>query len=151
VFALALPRPLLAATDVTADIVGVWETIDDETRLPTALVLIGESRGVYTGRVLQVLDRNAPVLCGKCPGERHDRPILGMTILTRLRRQGEKFAGGDILDPDSGEIYRTEARLAEGGAKLLLRGYIAVPLLGRTQVWERQSVARIMPPPAARR
>lgn len=124
--------------DVMADIAGTWKTYDDETGRPAALVRIFEDRGGYAGRVLEVLDGQGPSRCGKCVGERHDQPIAGMLVLTGLRWQGDRYAGGEILDPEEGRLYRVEARLTEQGRKLSLRGYLGLPILGRDQVWERQ-------------
>lgn len=124
--------------EVLADIAGTWKTYDDETGRPAALVRIFEDRGVYAGRVLAVLDGQGPSRCGKCTGERRDQPIAGMLILTGLRRQGERYSGGEILDPEEGRVYRVEARLTEQGRKLSVRGYLGLPILGREQVWERQ-------------
>jgi uncharacterized protein (DUF2147 family) len=134
--ALGLALPVLAA-----DIVGIWKAVDDDSGQANALVRIVERRGVYSGTVIQVLDQSAPALCGSCPGERHNQPILGMTILAGMRHQGDGYAGGEILDPDSGTLYRLKARLTDGGARLELRGYVGLPLFGRTQVWERQPEA----------
>jgi uncharacterized protein (DUF2147 family) len=60
-----------------------------------------------------------------------------MTILRGLRREGERYAGGEILDPDDGKVYRCAVTVIEGGKKLEVRGYIGIPLLGRSQVWQR--------------
>ncbi len=123
---------------VMADIAGTWKTYDDETGRPAALVRIFEDRGVYAGRVLEVLDGQGPSRCGKCSGERRDQPIAGMLVLTGLRRQGDRYTGGEILDPEEGRVYRVEARLTEQGRKLSVRGYLGLPILGRDQIWERQ-------------
>jgi hypothetical protein len=36
--------------------------------------------------------------CEKCEGERHNQPIIGMTILWGLTKQGDEYEGGEILD-----------------------------------------------------
>ena len=75
--------------------------------------------------------------CGLCEGALKDQPVIGMTILRGLRRDGSGFGGGTILDPDEGRTYRCTATLRDGGRKLEVRGFIGVPLLGRTQIWVR--------------
>jgi uncharacterized protein (DUF2147 family) len=127
------------------NIVGVWKTYDDETGRPAAVVRIVAERDAYVGRVEQVLDPEAPSRCAKCTGARHDQPIVGMQILTGLRRANGHYAGGEILDPDDGRVYRAEARLIEHGRHLSLRGYIGLPILGRSQVWQRMPEAAIKP------
>jgi uncharacterized protein (DUF2147 family) len=123
----------------TADsIVGTWKTFDDETNQPAALVQISEKNGVFLGVITRVLDSSGPSTCEKCTDSRKGKPILGMEILSNLKKVGESYSGGQILDPDDGEIYRAEMKLKEQGAKLDLRAYIGIPLLGRTQTWIRE-------------
>lgn len=145
---LILLLPLLAQANGAADIVGLWRTIDDETHQPAALVQILAEHGGYSGKVVQLLDRNAPTLCSLCGGERRNQPIVGMNILTGLKRKGEHYGGGEILDPDDGSIYQAEARLIDGGARLAVRGYIGLSLFGRSQFWERVSSPKLTPQPA---
>jgi uncharacterized protein (DUF2147 family) len=141
--------PLLVSTLVQAhdgaDITGLWRTIDDETRQPAALVEIVAEHGEYRARVVQLLDPAAPTLCTACSGARHNQPIVGMTILTGLKRSGEAFVGGEILDPDSGDTYRAQAHLIDAGRRLAVRGYIGLSLFGRSQVWERQAPLTLPP------
>jgi uncharacterized protein (DUF2147 family) len=68
-----------------------------------------------------------------------------MTILTGLKRSGEAFVGGEILDPDSGDTYRAQAHLIDAGRRLAVRGYIGLSLFGRSQVWERQAPLTLPP------
>jgi uncharacterized protein (DUF2147 family) len=75
--------------------------------------------------------------CEGCQGELKNQPVVGMTILRGLRWDGKQYAGGEILDPDDGKRYRCRMRLLDYGRLLEVRGYLGVPLLGRTQVWRR--------------
>ena len=45
--------------------------------------------------------------------------------------------GGDILDPGNGKVYRVRLRPVDGGKKLEVRGFVGMPMLGRTQTWIR--------------
>src|SRR5664279_2909933 len=120
--------------------VGVWKTVDDNTKKEKSLVRIVEANGTYTGKVEKLLDpATAPdAVCKDCSDERKDKPILGMTIVRNVKASGDDkavFDGGDILDPNNGKVYRVKLKLVEGGAKLDVRGYIGTPLFGRTQTW----------------
>jgi uncharacterized protein (DUF2147 family) len=44
--------------------------------------------------------------------------------------------GGAIYDPVSGNTYACQLRL-DGPHRLELRGYVGIPLLGRTTTWLR--------------
>jgi len=60
-----------------------------------------------------------------------------MTILWNLRRQGDTWEGGEILDPENGSVYRCKLHPVSDGSKLEVRGFIGISLLGRTQTWMR--------------
>lgn len=119
---------------------GLWETVSDELGKPDGRVRIQEVAGELRGTVVQVYsppnERPDPV-CGKCEGALKDRPVVGLTILTGVRRTAEGFGQGEILDPNNGKVYRCVLELLEGGRKLAVRGYLGVPLFGRTQTWTR--------------
>ena len=120
--------------------IGMWKTIDDDTHEAKALVEIIEQGGVLSGHIVKLFrhpDEVQDPLCKPCEGERHDQRVLGMTILWNFHRDGDVWDGGEILDPEEGKIYRCKLHPIDGGARLEVRGFIGISLLGRTQVWER--------------
>jgi uncharacterized protein (DUF2147 family) len=138
--ALALVSGLAAAQ--AASPAGLWKTVDDSTKKEKSLVRIVESGGVYTGRVEKVIDPDSPkdAVCKDCTDDRKDKPVVGMTIIRNMKASpGDKnvFEGGDILDPNNGKVYNAKLTLVEGGKKLDVRGYVGMPMLGRTQTWQR--------------
>lgn len=120
--------------------VGLWTTIDDQTGKPKSVIRISESNGELRGKVEKLIretgEEQSPI-CDKCEDARKDQPIIGMTILTGMKKDGNDYAGGQILDPASGKVYRSKMSLLDGGKKLDVRGYIGLPMLGRTQTWLR--------------
>ncbi len=121
--------------------VGLWKNIDDETGKPKALIRITESGGEYKGKIEKLFrepgeDQNP--MCTKCSGELKDKQILGMTMLTNLRQDGDEYTGGEITDAKNGQTYKSKIKVIDGGKKLSVRGYIGIPLLGRSQVWVRE-------------
>jgi uncharacterized protein (DUF2147 family) len=120
--------------------VGLWKTIDDDTKKEKSLVRITENNGVYSGKIEKFLDpaTQADAVCDKCTDERKDKPILGMTILRNLKQSADDktvYDGGDIVDPNNGKVYRSRLKPIEDGKKLEMRGYIG-PFY-RTQHWLR--------------
>jgi uncharacterized protein (DUF2147 family) len=120
--------------------VGVWKTIDDETKKEKSLVRITEAGGVFGGKIEKLLDPDAKpdAKCDKCTDERKDQPVLGMVILRNLKQDAddkEVWAGGEILDPNNGKTYRARLKPIDGGKRLEMRGYLG-PFY-RTQVWQR--------------
>ncbi len=128
----------VVSAQTSDSITGLWKTFDDETNQPAALVQIIEKNGVFSGTVTKLLDTSGPSTCEKCTDSRKGKPVLGMEIFSGLKKTGESYTGGQILDPDDGEIYKAEMKLKDQGAKLDLRAYIGIPLLGRTQTWIRE-------------
>jgi len=129
-------QPLFAQDMST--ITGLWKTFDDDTNQPAALVEITVKDGIYSGVIKKILDPSALPTCEKCTDSRKGKPVLGMEILTGLKKFGESYGEGRILDPDDGEIYRTEMKVKDQGSKLEVRAYIGIPLLGRTQTWVKE-------------
>ena len=120
--------------------VGVWKTIDDDTKKEKSLVRITESNGVFSGRIDKLLDPDTKqdAGCEKCSDDRKDKPVLGMTIMRGVKQNADDpavYDAGHILDPNNGKIYRLRLKPVDGGKKLEMRGYIG-PFY-RTQVWMR--------------
>jgi uncharacterized protein (DUF2147 family) len=119
--------------------VGLWRTYDDKDGQAASLVLIEDKGGMLEGRVIRILPRPGhPVdaLCEKCEGARKNQPVTGMTILWGMRRDGDEYDGGEILDPDNGNTYRCRMRVLAD--KLEVRGYLGISLFGRSQTWARE-------------
>jgi len=128
----------LAAGAANASPVGLWKTIDDETGKARSLVRIGINDGVLTGVVEEILDPGKrDAVCEACEGELKGKPIVGMSIIRDMRFAQDQYEGGVILDPNNGKTYKCVIWLDEDGQKLNVRGYIGLPLLGRSQVWLR--------------
>jgi uncharacterized protein (DUF2147 family) len=118
---------------------GLWKTIDDETGQAKALVRISEDGGVLRGRIEKLFNPSRPnPTCDQCSDARKGQPIEGMTILDGLKRDGDNWEGGEILDPNQGKVYRAKAKLVDGGSRLEVRGFVGVSLFGRTQTWIRE-------------
>jgi len=123
--------------------VGKWHTIDDKDGKPRGVIEIIERNGMLEGRIAGTLraGEQPGMVCTKCPGERRGQKMLGLLILSGLKREGggaeSAWSGGEILDPDSGKVYRVKVQLEDGGRTLSVRGYLGVALLGRTQRWQR--------------
>ncbi|CAI8715251.1 conserved exported hypothetical protein [Pseudomonas sp. IT-196MI5] len=137
--AAAVMSPALWADDNSP--VGLWQNIDDVSGKPRALIRITESNGTLKGiieKAFPTLKEDPNPRCKKCEGVNKNAPIVGLTILTGLRKDGEEYTGGQILDPDNGKVYSSKVYLTDNGKKLSVRGYIGVPVLGRSQTWVRQ-------------
>jgi uncharacterized protein (DUF2147 family) len=117
-------------------ITGRWKTIDDETGKAVSVVEIFERQGKIYGRVVELLNpKDKHKTCEKCDGEDKNKPIMGLTVIKGLSKNGDEY-NGRILDPKHGKIYKCNVTL-ESKDKLKVRGYVGISLLGRTQYWFR--------------
>jgi len=129
-----------AASATASDpLIGLWMIRDERTGEPRALVRIALQGDEYRGIIEKGLrgpNAESPY-CDKCEGERRGKPLLGMTILSGVKQEGEGYGDGEILDPDSGKVYDCRLTLQKGGRQLRLRGFIGTPLIGETRTWYR--------------
>lgn len=124
--------------------VGSWKTIDDVTGQPKAIIQLSETpNNVLFGRILKIFpspghDQNE--VCTACKGWRHNKRIVGMVVLENMRQDKNnpsQWSGGQILDPKNGKTYHCTIKVIDNGYRLNVRGYIGMPLFGRSQVWMR--------------
>ena len=139
--ALALGLMGLTALANAADPLNgtVWKTIDDKTKQAKATVKFTEQKnGTLTATIQSILTPGEENACTKCEGPYHNKSLKGLTIVRGLKNTGgTSYDGGSILDPQTGKTYKLKGKLANGGKKLELRGFIGVAALGRNQTWIR--------------
>ena len=117
--------------------IGKWKTIDDETGKAISVVEIYERGGKIYGKVHDIIDpKDRNKICSNCTGEDKDKPIIGLTVIKGLVKDGAEYNSGKILDPKYGRLYKCFITL-ESKDKLKVRGYIGISLFGRTQYWHR--------------
>jgi uncharacterized protein (DUF2147 family) len=117
---------------------GLWKTIDDKTHQPRGIVRVYAENGLWFGKIVSSFNpADRSERCDKCGGERKDQPVIGMVIMRGMAQHGAEYSGGDILDPDTGRVYRCRFSLSADGQRLIVRGYFGISALGRSQVWIR--------------
>ncbi|MBL8323784.1 MAG: DUF2147 domain-containing protein [Rubrivivax sp.] len=129
---------LAEAAFAQATPVGLWKTIDDETKQEKSYVRISEAGGVLSGKVEKLLDpTKQDAKCDKCTDARKDKPVIGMTIVEGVKKNDDEayWDGGSILDPNNGKTYKVRLTPKDGGKALEVRGFIG-PFY-RNQTWVR--------------
>ena len=121
---------------------GYWKTIDDVTGKPKSIVKIFKgSNNLLMGQVIKIYPspgKDEHEVCVNCKGDKKNQPIVGMVILSGLEAaEQHQWQNGQILDPQNGKTYSCAVQIKNGGNKLKVRGYIGLPLLGRSQTWQR--------------
>ncbi|MEL6421508.1 MAG: DUF2147 domain-containing protein [Pseudomonadota bacterium] len=126
-----------SSASAVASPLGVW--LDHTQRGAIELYECGAS---VCGRVVwmknPLKENGRPVLDGRNPeAARRDRPICGMKIIGKLRRQGDgTWDGGWIYSPERGQEF--SVRIIQRSAEALeVTGYIMAPTFGQTFRWTR--------------
>lgn len=118
--------PVTAQSAQTSSPIGAWLTESGH-----GVIRFAPCDGGVCGTIVGI-DRtpNEPM-----PTDVRGRPQCGLTIFTGSADQQDGVTDGHITDPRSGKTYQAQVWVdAEG--RLHLRGYVGVPLLGATQVWQ---------------
>jgi len=117
---------------------GNWKTYDDETGDLESEVKIYKKDGKIYGKIIKIYKvKNGETnpVCELCPGQRKNKHVIGMNIITGLSKDGGEWYGDEsILDPNNGELYDCKIWL-ENNNKLAVRGYLG--WFFRTQYWVR--------------
>ena len=142
VLGAVLAATAFAAAAQSTSPAGAWKTIDDATKKEKSVVRIVDNGGVYNGRIEKLLETTmAPdAVCKECTDDRKDKPVVGLLIVRNMKQSADDksvFEGGDILDPANGKVYKAKMKLIDNGARLEVRGFVGISLLGRTQTWVR--------------
>ena len=133
-----LPAGGWPADDVRAAVTGIWSggdslmevTVRGET-LSMKVIAIREA--VYRPDE-GIGEPGAPRRDDNNPDPaRQDRLLVGLELLEDYRWTGRRWEG-KIYDPESGNTY--SSRMEREGDRLKMRGYIGMPMLGRTRHFE---------------
>jgi uncharacterized protein (DUF2147 family) len=128
----------VSAAEPTAT--GLWEQVDENSGQPESWFRIEERNGVYEGKIVKIFFKpgeDPNWVCDQCQGADKGRPVQGLTLIRGMRRNGNAYENGTIMDPRDGKVYRALMRLTPDGQKLEVRGYLGISLFGRSQVWNR--------------
>ncbi len=106
---------------------GLWQKIEDGK--PVVWVLVVDHDGVFEEEVHES--------CAKCTDDRKNAPLLGISFIRNMKRDGLKYEDGNVLDPRDGKIYKAKMSVSPDGQSLTMRGYWGISLLGKDETWFR--------------
>ncbi len=118
-------------------ILGKWKSVDEETNKEESIIEIYQENGKFYGKIIQLLDpKTKNAVCENCKGENKNKPIKGLVIINGLKKDGNEWSGGKVLDPKNGKEYKCYITLKDSNT-MKLRGYIGFSVFGRTAYWYR--------------
>ncbi len=128
---------LLSITTNAQTIIGQWETYDDKTKEKKAIIEVYQTNNHYFAKIIKSFIGEKNARCKTCKGVKKNEPIIGLVIIENIKKDGDEFNGGSILDPENGVVYKCYLKLINTN-KLKVRGYLGFSFFGRTQYWIRK-------------
>ena len=124
--------------DNPEDVLGLWLTAKGESKIE----IFKSDSVTYAGRIVWLKEPNDEDGKPKVDKKNSEdslktRPVLGLMIMRGFSYDGDyEWSGGKIYDPKSGNDYSAKFKMVDHN-NMELRGYVVIPLFGRTEEWTR--------------